>query len=216
MKIVHLLAAGAASLAVAAPALAQQPYPYQPQPQVYPQYQQVPQYQQQYQYPQQAYPQQQYPYAQHAQPGYGYPGQAYGQQGGIGQIINQMLGNRYNTAPDRTAVTQCATAAQAQASAQYRPNAYGQQQPYPGYNGYAQASQARVTGITNVERIRNGTRVSGTMTSGMMAPGNRYGYGNQAYNPGYANAASNLTFRCNVDYRGMVSNVRIRPMTYRR
>ena len=35
-------------------------------------------------------------------------------------IIGQLLGNRYNVT-DRTAVQQCASAARAQANAQYRP-----------------------------------------------------------------------------------------------
>src|SRR5438270_432725 len=42
----------------------------------------------------------------------------------------------------------------------------------------------------------------------------KQGYG---YNQGYANrgyGAANLTFRCNVDYRGAVTNVRVRPTEY--
>jgi hypothetical protein len=196
MTIVRFLAASAAiaTITAAAPALAQPNYPY---PYAQPQYpNQYPQ-----QYPQ-AYP----------QTGYAYPGQpGYGAQNPVGAIINQLLGNRYNVT-DRTAVTQCATAAQAQAAAQYRPNGYGQNyQGYPGYNGAY--NSARVTGITNVERRNNGLRVSGLMSSGMYG-----GYGNQGYNPAYANSASDLTFRCNVDYRGAVTNVRIRRNTtaYRR
>ena len=66
-------------------------------------------------------------------PSYGYQQpyqQPYGANNGgvIGSIINQLLGNRYNV-NDRTAITQCATAATAQVSAQYPPcalcNAYG-------------------------------------------------------------------------------------------
>ena len=39
--------------------------------------------------------------------------------------------------------------------------------------------------------------------------GNAYGYQGQGYqDPRYA-AQGDLTFRCNVDYRGVVSNVRI-------
>ena len=168
---------------------------------------------QNYPYPQQTYPQQGYPVQ-------GYPQQGYQQQGGIMGVINQLLGNRY-TAPDRTAVSQCAAAAQAQASQQYRP-AYGQYnqgyQNQQGYNPYA--SQSRVTAITNVERRNNGLRVSGLMSSGMVQAYGQQGY-NQGYNPGYGqqgyanqayanvNATSDLTFRCNVDYRGAVTNVRV-------
>jgi hypothetical protein len=198
-NILKLLAGTAAIAGLAAPAAAQ----YYPQPT----------------YPQQAYPQQAYPYPQQ-----GYPQQGYGQQqGGIAGIINQLLGNRY-AAPDRTAVTQCATAAQAQAATQYGQRGYGYNQGYSqGYGQqYGQAyAQPRVTGITNVERRNNGLRVSGVMSSGMAggyAQQGYQGYGQQGYNPGYASATNHLTFRCNVDYRGQVTNVRIRraAQTYRR
>ena len=119
-------------------------------------------------------------------------------------VIDQLLGNRYNVT-DRTAVQQCAAAAVAQASTDYRPGynqgygqpdgqGYGQpygqpsgqgyQQPYGGQNAQAYGQQyapaygysARVTAITNVERRNNGLRVSGTLDSG------RYGgYGNRGY-----------------------------------
>ena len=137
-----------------------------------------------------------------------------------------MLGTRNNSGNDRTAITRCASAAQAQAAAQYRTNGYTQ--GYPAYQGYAQgynnASAARVTGITKVERRSNGLRVSGTMSSGAYMRGNQgYGYANpaygaQGYNPAYGQAASDLSFRCNVDYRGAVTGLRVRPLasTYRR
>ena len=204
-----VLTAAAAVIGLAAPAAAQyqsqvpQPAPGQPGYGYYPQ--------------QPGYPQQQ---------GYGQPGYGYNQQNSLGQIIGQLLGNRYNVT-DRTAVQQCASAAMAQASAQYRPrnapygNAYGyQNQGYNqgGYNqgGYNQgyAPNMRVTAITNVERRNNGLRVSGLLDSRAGYPpyGQAYGYQNQ----GYA-ATGDLSFRCNVDYRGAVTNVRInRANTYRR
>ena len=195
-SFVSFMAATAAIGGLAVPAAAQ----YAPAP--YPQYQP--------QYPQQAYPQYQYPQTQYPQAypqtGYAYPGQqaygqqGYGQQNTVGAIIGQLLGNRYNVT-DRTAVTQCATAAQAQAAARYRPNSYGQNYGQ-GYNAY---NSARVTGITNVERRNKGLRVSGLMSSGQTSRG----WGNQGYNPAYANVQSDLTFRCNVDYRGQVTNVRV-------
>ena len=202
MRIIHLLAAGAATIAVAVPAAAQSPYPYA--------------------YPQQAYPQYQYPQG-YGQQGYGYPGQQGHGQNVVGQIINQLLGNRYHVS-DRTAVTQCATAAMAQASAQYRPRgypqAYGQNYGhgygygygYPGYKqGYNPAM--RVTAVTDVRRQSRGLRVSGLMSSGMHAGyppyGRAYGYHHQAQ--------SDLTFRCNVAYNGQVTNLRIgRTNQYRR
>jgi hypothetical protein len=195
-NILKLLAGSAAIAGLATPAAAQ----YYPQP-TYPQQA----------YPQQAYPQQGYPYAQQ-----GYPQQGYQQQSGIAGIINQLLGNRYNVT-DRTAVTQCAAAAQAQAATQYRyGNNQGYQQGYgQQYNqGYGQAyAQPRVTGITSVKRRNNnrGLSVTGTMSSGMASAygqqGYNQGYGQQGYNPAYA--VSDMSFRCNVDYRGQVTNVRI-------
>ena len=65
----------------------------------------------------------------------------------------------------------------------------------------------RVTAISNVERRRNGQlRVTGLISSGAYAQ--PYGDQNQRYDQRYAQQAD-LSFRCNVDYRGAVSNVRI-------
>lgn len=207
MKMLSFFAATAALGALAAPVAAQYapqyPYPQSATPQPYPG-------QPGYGYQQQAYPQTGYGYPQQAYPqtGYGYPQQ----QGGIAGIINQLLGNRYAT-NDRTAITQCATAASAQASRQYSSygqspygNAYGQ-----GYGqGYGQqmAGQARVTAITNVERRNRGLRVTGLIdmgANGYSQPpyGNAYGYNQQSYGQG------DLSFRCNVDYNGRVTNVRL-------
>ncbi len=175
---------------------------------------------QSYNYQQPAYPQavpQPYP----GQPGYGYsqqqqayPGyggqQGYGQQPGYGyqqgttgnpvtDIIDSLLGNRY-TVTDRQAVRQCASAAMTQAAAQY---GNGYNQGY-GNNFYTRGHNGtmRVTSITDVQRRNNGLRVSGMMSSGY---GSQYGYQNRAY----AQQTGDVTFRCNVDYRGQVTNVRI-------
>ena len=160
-----------------------------------------------------------YPYA-NQQPAYGYGQPAYGQPGynqgyaqnPVSQIIDSLLGNHYNVT-DRQAVSQCASAAMTQAAAQYGNNGYGNN----GYNrGYGYNGAMRVTSITNVQRRNNGLRVSGTMSSGY---GSQYGnhYGNQS---GYQNrsyAAGDVSFRCNVDYRGAVTNIRIgRNEAYRR
>ncbi len=73
-------------------------------------------------------------------------------------------------------------------------------------NGYG--GTMRVTSITDVQRRNDGLRVSGMMSSGY---GSQYGYQNRNY------AAANLSFRCNVDYRGAVTNIRIgRNMAYGR
>ena len=161
------------------------------------------QYQQPYpQQYQQTYPQ------QYGQPYQGY-GQAYGQnyaQNPVGAIIDSLLGNRYNVT-DRQAVSQCASAAMVQAQAQFGGNGgYG-------YNnrGYAGASNLRVTSITDVQRRQNGLRVKGLMSSGY---GGQNGYQNGYQNRGYG--AEQLSFRCNVDYRGAVTNIRIgRSSAYR-
>ena len=156
-------------------------------------------------------------YAQpYGQPGYGQ--QPYGYNNNpVNQIINQLLGNRYNVS-DRTAISQCASAAIQQAGVQYQREPYGNAYGYNnnrGYNqGYNGAANMRVTAITDVQRRQNGLRVSGLIDSrGGYAPnGQAYGYQNQ----GYA-ATGDLSFRCNVDYRGTVTNVRInRANTYRR
>ena len=191
------LAAAAAIGALAVPAAAQT-YPGYSQP--YPQYQQqYPQYQQ---YPQTAYP-------GYAQPGYAYgqQGYAYGQQGyaqnPVSAIINQLLGNRYSVT-DRTAVSQCASAAMAQASAQYG-GAYNSGYGNAYNRGY---SNLRVTSISDVQRRNNGLRVSGLMSSGY---GGQYGYQNR----GYGN--QQLSFRCNVAYNGAVTDIRLRQSNgYRR
>ena len=206
-KFTKFLTAAAVIGGIAAPAAAQYQYP-QPVPQPAPG---QPGYGY---YPQQGYGQQ--PYGQ--QP---YGQQAYGTDP-MSQVIGQLLGNRYNVS-DRTKVQQCASAAMQQASAQYRPqNGYGQQ-PYGnaygynnnrGYNqGYNAGAMMRVTAITNVERRNNGLRVSGLLDSraGYPPHGQAYGYQNN----GYA-ATGDLSFRCNVDYRGAVTNVRVRRAeTYR-
>ena len=85
-------------------------------------------------------------------------------------------------------------------------------------------TNARVTSINGVERRSDGLRVSGMMTlGGNQAYGNQaygnqgYGYGSQGYgNQGYGNqgyGGVQVSFRCNVDYRGQVTGIRIRPAT---
>lgn len=179
----HYLAAAAAIGALAVPAAAQNAYPY-------------------------GYQQQQVPQPYPGQPGYGYAqqgysgyNQGYAAQDPVNQIINSLLGNRYNVT-DRQAVSRCASAAMTQAAAQYG-NRYNQGYGNNGYNhGYNNAM--RVTSITDVQRRNKGLRVSGLMSSGYAGQyGNQHGYQNRGY------AQGDVSFRCNVDYRGQVSNVRI-------
>jgi hypothetical protein len=170
------------------------------------------QYQQQG-YPQQAYPQQAYP-QQYGQPYQNYGGnQAYGYnqnyaQNPVGTIIDQLLGNRY-TVTDRQAVSQCASAALAQAQYQYR--GYGGNQAY-GYNQNVAAPTLRVTSITDVQRRSNGLRVKGVIGTGYGGQygqyGSQYGYQNRGY--------GDLSFRCNVDYRGSVTGLRVSRSNSRR
>jgi hypothetical protein len=191
-RLTILLAASAASLAVAVPAVAQTPYPYA-----------QPTYPQGY-YPQQGYPQGQY-----------YPQQG---QTGISQIINQLLGNRYQP-NDRLAVERCATAAIAQANAQYRRSPYAQGYGDPNRNygygnqGYNAAMGMRVIAITDVQRRNNGVRVSGLLDSsfdGRPPYGNAYGYQGQGYQGQRYAGQGDLSFRCTVNYNGAVSGVRVR------
>jgi hypothetical protein len=133
-----------------------------------------------------------------------YPPGYYGNQGTIGAIIDSLLGNRYSVT-DRGAVRQCAQAAVNQAYAQYgQYNQYGYN-PYGGYNqpyGGNYGMNIRVTAITDVDRRSNGLRVEGLLDTG------RFGYDSRYTRSG------DLTFRCNVDWRGYVTNVRVRPSQY--
>ena len=163
---------------------------------------------------------------------YGYPQQS---QGGIvGAIINSVTGGGYGQYPqgnygygqvnERAAVGQCAAAAEQRLNGAYRGQSgygYGNQ----GYNGYpgqgynSGYGQARVVGITNVERRGNGKlRVTGVASSGQgYAYGNQGYYGNNRYQGGYgANAQADLRFTCKVDYSGRVTEVKInRQAAYR-
>jgi hypothetical protein len=72
-------------------------------------------------------------------------------------------------------------------------------------------AQGRVVAVTSTTPTRYGTRIRGLASSGRVAY-NGYGpYGVGAYGAlgyGYNNAAD-LSFRCDVDYRGYVRNVDI-------
>ena len=134
-----------------------------------------------------------------------YPPGYYGNQGTIGAIIDSLLGNRYSVT-DRQAVRQCAQAAVDQAYRQYGQYGVGPYgNPYGGYNQpYAgnYGMNIRVTAITDIERRSSHLRVEGMLDSG------RFGY-----DPRYTRTGD-LSFRCNVDWRGYVSSVRVRPNNY--
>jgi hypothetical protein len=173
--------------------------------------------------------------------------------GVVGAVINSVLGGgrygAYGQGNDRIAVDQCARAAEARVSSDFRAGrygaynqgygnygnqAYGNQgygnQPYGTNQAYA---QARVVGITGVERRSNGLKVSGLLESGSGYPGayNNQGYGNQPYgnqgydprygNQGYGNQGYNaqsadLRFSCRVDYRGRITSLDIKRNNGRR
>jgi len=177
-----------------------------------------------------------------------YPNQ-YGSPNVIGSVVNSVLGSgrygAYGQGQDRVAVDQCARAAEARVSGDFRAGRYGaygqgygnqgygnQGYPAPHY-GNQTFGQARVVGITGVERKSNGLKVSGLIESGM---GHRDGYGAQGYDPRYGNPsygnpsygnpaygnntysaqAPDLRFSCRVDYTGRVSNVDIKRNNGRR
>jgi hypothetical protein len=163
----------------------------------------------------------------------------YGGQNVVSQVISQVLGGgrygAYGQGNDRVAVDQCARAVEARVSQDNRRGVYGRwnqgygnqgygNQGY-GNQGYNQAyGTAQVVGITNVQRVRNGLKVSGLIDTRMGAnlggygqynqygqaypgyPNQGYGqpgYGNQAYNAAYAD----LRFSCRVDYRGRIADI---------
>lgn len=72
-----------------------------------------------------------------------------------------------------------------------------------GANNY---NNARVLSVTQVAPNRNSVRVRGVASSGRVAY-NPYGVG--AYGMLGSNYAADLSFRCNVDYRGYVRDVDI-------
>jgi hypothetical protein len=124
-----------------------------------------------------------------------YPGYGYG-SGGVGQVINQVLGGPqygYNGYNSQAMVNQCAAAVQQRLN-----GGYG----YNGYNGYGYNNGyggGRVLGISRVEpRQGGGLTVRGVATSG------RYGGGY-----GYNNQAPDLTWRCKTDYRGLIADIDI-------
>jgi hypothetical protein len=133
---------------------------------------------------------------------YGYDNYGYnpGQQIVQG-VIDSLLGNRYSGV-DRGAVHRCANAALGEAWQQYRPygGGYGQGSGYGGY-GYGNQPQMRVTAITNVDRRSSGLRIRGLIDSGMLYA--------QRYPDRRYPQVGDLTFRCDVDYRGRVWDVRV-------
>ena len=136
----------------------------------------------------------------------GYPGSGYG---GVGQVIGQILGGNqygygYNAGNDRVMVDRCAAAVQQRIDRDYGYGRYGSPYGYGAYGAYGYGQgQARVLGITSVERRSNGLRVRGVATANAYGAG----YGYSPYGGGYAQPQGELSFKCNIDYRGYIRDI---------
>lgn len=117
------------------------------------------------------------------------------------QPYGNAYGYQYNAA--NVATQRCAAAVQQRLATRGNTGIIGQ---LFGVNNY---SNARVLSVTQVTPRRNSVRVRGIASSGRMAY-NPYGVG--AYGmlgSNYGAAAADLSFSCNVDYRGFVRDVNI-------
>ena len=139
----------------------------------------------------------------HPQPIYGKPAYGYS-DGSLRAVIGYLLADHRYSEADRTAVQRCASAAMQMAAVQYQPQRSGNAHPYG--HGYNVAALMRLTAITDVRRRDNGLRVSGVIDSRFGHPpyGDAGGYEHNGYAP-----PGDLTFRCNVDYSGIVHNLRV-------
>ena len=148
-------------------------------------------------------------YGHYAQSVYGKPAYGYSDSS-LGAVIGQLLGSRYSVT-DRTAVRQCAIAAMQQAAVQYQPQPSGNAHPYG--EGYNPAALMRITAVSEVRRREDGLHVSGLIDNRFGHPPYNHAEGYQ--NNGYA-AAGDLSFRCTIDYRGIVFDLRVhRANNYR-
>ncbi|HYX47429.1 MAG TPA: hypothetical protein VE820_11490 [Sphingomicrobium sp.] len=111
-------------------------------------------------------------------------------QGVIDNIINGLIGNRYNVS-ERQAIRTCGWAAVRRAENDYRRYFSGSPHAYPGYRGYV-----RVAAITDVQRRTFVVRVKGLLDTA------RYGY------RGGRNGAD-ISFSCDVNGKGNVSNLKL-------
>ena len=160
-------------------------------------------------------------------------GQVLGQVLGGGQYG---YGNQYGYGGgnSQAAVQRCAAAVEQRINRDYNRTGYGGSGGYGGYGGYNAYNQggARVLGVTSVERrSNNGLRVRGVATARAYATGYGNQYGGQYGNPygggyggqygggyggqygggygGYAapQQAAELSFKCNIDYRGYITDI---------
>jgi hypothetical protein len=156
-----------------------------------------------------------------------YPNYGYNNGGNvIGQVLNQVLGGGqqygygYGAQQSQAAVQRCSAAVAQRINRDYNRAGYGGYgNAYGGYGGYNNnayaAGGARVLGITSVERRSNsGLRVRGVATANAYAAayGGQYGggYGGYGgYNNGYGQPQqqAELSFKCNIDYRGYITDI---------
>jgi hypothetical protein len=124
--------------------------------------------------------------------------------------ITRLLGQGFSET-ERAAVQRCGSAAMQQAAVQYWPwpdSNFNRTdlQRFPGGQGVNPAAKMRVSAISEVRRRRDGVHVSGLIDA-------RAGY--PLYGPIDVNlvnvygTADALSFSCNVDTTGIVSNLRI-------
>jgi hypothetical protein len=107
-------------------------------------------------------------------------------------VVDSLLGNRYNVS-DRKAVRRCADASLAEAWDDFGPRRGGWK------NRDWRRNPMRIASIDDVQRRPSGLRVRGEIDSGLLwAQGN-----------GKRRNRGDLSFRCNVDYGGRVTNVRV-------
>jgi len=143
----------------------------------------------------------------------------------VGQVLNTILNpygqqqyGQYGMNP-QVAVQQCSAAVQNRLAQRGYGNSYNPYGGYGQYGGYGNVqSSGRVVAVSSVERRSSSTtRIRGYATSGMQA-GYQGGYGGYqggygGYQGGYGgyNAAqtADLTFKCDVDYRGYIRDLDI-------
>ena len=111
-------------------------------------------------------------------------------QGVIENIVDGLIGNRYNVS-QRQAVRTCAWSAVRRAERDYRRDFNGPPRAYPGYRG-----NVRVTEITDVQRRALVTRVRGLLDT------SRYGYRG-------GRRGADISFRCDVNKRGNVTALKL-------
>lgn len=143
---------------------------------------------------------------------YGYPGYSYGAPYGNAYGYNNN-GYQYNNYNNNYAYGMNTNVAAQQCSAAVQQRLYNRQN-IGGIIGALLGANTtgQVVSITQIQPRSNGTtRVRGLASSGRYAMNNYGAYGVGAYGAlgyGYQNAAD-LSFRCDVDYRGYVRNIDI-------